>query len=85
MISWQRRITSAQPFAHCVRRNRGAGSEKSDVFRYPAPRYRVCAPTRYLLIAGRKGELRQMAENRTVLFLHFYFLDITKTISLNWF
>jgi hypothetical protein len=40
---------------------------------------------RYLLIAGGKGELRQMAENRTVLLLHFYFLDITKTISLNCF
>ena len=40
---------------------------------------------RYLLIAGRKGELRQMTENRTVLFLHFYFLDITKTIFLNCF
>ena len=40
---------------------------------------------RYLLIAGGKGELRQMAENRTVLFLHFYFLDITKTICLNCF
>ena len=40
---------------------------------------------RYLLSAGGKGELRQMAENRTVLFLHFYFLDITKTICLNCF
>ena len=32
-------------------------------------------PTRYLLIAGGKGGLRQMAENRTVLFLHFYFFS----------
>jgi hypothetical protein len=45
----------------------------------------IACEKRYLFIAGGKGELRQMAENRTVLFLHFYFLNITKAISLNCF